>query len=94
MAEFAVKIHRIRLEPHPNADAIELAAIGGYRSVVKLGQFQEGDLLAYIPEGAIIPSGLLQEMGLENYLAGPRAEPGQGHQTPGNRLPGTGVARA
>ena len=71
MAEFAVKIHRIRLEPHPNADAIELAAIGGYRSVVKLGQFQEGDLLAYIPEGAIIPSGLLQEMGLENYLAGP-----------------------
>ena len=71
MAKFEVKMHPIRLEPHPNADAIELAAISGYRSVVKLGEFEEGQLVAYIPEGAVIPPELLREMGLENYLAGP-----------------------
>ena len=70
MAEFEVLVHRLRLEPHPNADALELAAIGGFRAAVKLGDFQDGDLVAYIPENSIVPDQLLREMGLENYLVG------------------------
>ena len=70
MAEFEVLVHRLELEPHPNADALELAAIGGYRAAVKMGEFQDGDLVAYIPENSIVPSELLREMGLENHLVG------------------------
>ena len=34
MSTFSVQIKRIRaIEPHPNADAIELAVVDGYRSV-------------------------------------------------------------
>ena len=70
MPELEVLVHKLKLEPHPNADALELAAIGGYRAVVKMGEFQDGDLVAYIPEDSIVPQDLLREMGLETYLAG------------------------
>lgn len=71
MAEFEVNVVKIdRIEDHPNADALELAIIGGYRAIVKIGEFKANDLVVYIPEAAIIPQWLLEEMGLEGYLAG------------------------
>ncbi len=71
MAEFEVNVVRIdRIEDHPNADALELAIIGGYRAIVKIGEFRAGDLVVYIPEASILPQWLLKEMGLEGYLAG------------------------
>src|SRR5574337_868696 len=64
MSSFAVTIKRIRaIEEHPNADAIELAVIDGYRSVVKKGEFVAGDLVAYIPEASLLPRWLLEHMG-------------------------------
>lgn len=64
MSTFAVPIKRIlAIEPHPNADAIEFAVIGGYRSIVKKGQFSVGDLVAYIPEAALLPESLLKRLG-------------------------------
>ena len=73
MANFEVKVYRINLEPHPDADALELAIVGDYRSAVRLGQFKDGDLAAYIPEASILPYSLIQEMGLEGRLAGSAA---------------------
>jgi len=70
MAEFKAKVEAITIEPHPNADALELAVIGGYRAIVKKGQFQSGDLAVYIPEQAVLPAWLISEMGLEGRLAG------------------------
>ena len=70
MPEIEVLIHRLKLEPHPNADALEMAAIGGYRAVVKLDEFKNGDLVAYIPEDSIIPPELIEKMDLANYLVG------------------------
>jgi len=61
MSTFAVPVKRIRaIEPHPNADAIELAVVDGYRSVVKKGEFRPGDLVAYIPEASLLPEWLLK----------------------------------
>lgn len=71
MATFEVCVYRVKIEPHTNADALELAVIGAYRSIVRKGQFKDGDLVAYIPEQAIVPETVLQEMGLEGRLAGP-----------------------
>jgi len=71
MAEFEVNVVKIdRIEDHPNADALELAIIGGYRAIVKIGEFKADDLVVYIPEASVIPQYLLEQMGLEGYLAG------------------------
>ena len=72
MATFESRVHALRIEPHPNADRLELAAIGGYRCVVGKGSFTDGDLAAYIPEGAVCPDWLIAELGLEGKLAGSR----------------------
>ena len=71
MAEFEVGTHSIVIEEHPNADLLEIARVGDYRSIVRKGQFQDGDICAYIPEGSVIPDSLLAEMELEGKLAGP-----------------------
>ncbi|MCA9692955.1 MAG: RNA ligase (ATP), partial [Myxococcales bacterium] len=70
MATFKVQTVRVLIEEHPNADALELARVGDYRSVVRKGQFKSGDLVAYIPEQAIVPAPLLEELGLTGRLAG------------------------
>ena len=65
MSTFAVSIKRISsIEPHSNADAIELAVIDDYRSIVKKGQFAAGSLIAYIPENAVLPEWMLKELKL------------------------------
>ena len=56
MAEFAAKVYPVTITPHPNADRIELAQIGDFFSIVKKGQFQAGDLAAYIPRAASSPT--------------------------------------
>lgn len=70
MAHFSVKVTSIKIEPHPNADNIELAVIGGFRSIVQKGKFKDGDLVAYIPEQSIVPNSILAELGLEGKLSG------------------------
>lgn len=50
MSTFACKARRIQIEPHPNADAIELARVDDYVSIVRKGEFEGGDLAIYIPE--------------------------------------------
>jgi len=65
MANFKVEVVEIdAIEEHPNADAIELARIGGYVSIVKKESFKEGDLAVYIPEGAVVPEWLIRKLGL------------------------------
>ena len=70
MASFESRVHALRIEPHPNADRLELAAVGGFRCVVGKASFTDGDLAAYIPEGAVCPDWLITELGLEGRLAG------------------------
>lgn len=72
MSTHTVKVQRVAIEPHPNADAIELARVGDYLSVVRKGQYQTGDLAAYLPESSLVPEQLLEELGLVGKLAGPQ----------------------
>jgi len=63
MSKFEVKVRAIlSLEPHPNADKLEFALIEGYRTLVK----KAGDLVAYIPEAAVLPEWILKSLGLWN----------------------------
>lgn len=70
MATFECKVYKLIIEEHPNADLIELAGVGDYRSIVGKGQFKTGDLGVYIPEAAVCPDWLIKELGLEGKLAG------------------------
>ena len=70
MSTFKVEVVKLRIAPHPDADALELAHVGGYVAVVRKGEFQTGDLAAYIPEGAVVPREVLVCLGLEDKLAG------------------------
>ena len=70
MSDIECKVVKMKIEAHPDADRIEIALVGGYRSIIQKGQFKTGDLAVYIPEWAIIPDDMLREMGLEGRLAG------------------------
>lgn len=70
MANFECKVYKLKIEAHPNADALELAVVGDYRSIVRKGQFKTGELGVYLPEGAVLPEWILKYLGLEGKLAG------------------------
>lgn len=71
MSTFEVKIKRIdQVEHHPNADRLDLARIDDYRCVVGRDQYQVGQLVAYIPEAAVLPEWLIEKLGLVGKLAG------------------------
>ena len=70
MSTFAVTAERVQVHPHPNADALELAQVGLYRAVVAKGKFVTGDYAIFIPEQAILPDALIEELGLTGRLAG------------------------
>ena len=71
MSAFAVPILPLDdVLPHPNADRLELAVLGGYRSIIPKGVYKPGDLVIYVPEGAIMPPYMLEREHLTDKLAG------------------------
>lgn len=70
MATFEVPVVRLAIEEHPNADLLEIARFGDYKSIVVKGHFKTGDLGVYIPEQSLLPEWLITALGLEGRLAG------------------------
>lgn len=70
MSTFTVTVLPVKIETHANADSLEIARIGDFKSIVRKGEYRDGDLVAYIPEGAVLPQELIAELGLTGKLAG------------------------
>ncbi|MFJ3878997.1 RNA ligase (ATP) [Streptomyces sp. NPDC090077] len=70
MSTLRVTVEELTVHDHPNADALELAQVGLYRAVVAKGAYRTGDLALYIPEQAVLPAPLIEELGLTGRLAG------------------------
>nr|WP_240760082.1 RNA ligase (ATP) [Phytoactinopolyspora endophytica] len=66
-----VTAEQLIVHPHPHVDFLEVAEIGLYRSVIPRGVFQTGEWAVYIPDGAVLPDGLVEELGRAGQLAGP-----------------------
>lgn len=72
MATLEVKVRILDdVKPHPNADRLELAVVGGYHAVIAKGAFQKGDKIIYIPVDAVLPQALIESLGLVGKLSGP-----------------------
>ncbi|WP_416969100.1 RNA ligase (ATP) [Streptomyces sp. 4F14] len=74
MSTLRVTAEVLTVHDHPNADALELAQVGLYRAVVAKGVYRTGDVAVYIPEQAVLPAGLIEELGLTGRLAGGKAD--------------------
>jgi RNA ligase (TIGR02306 family) len=70
MSTLRVTAEPLTIHPHPDADALELAQVGLYRAVVAKGAYQTSDFAVYIPEQAVLPAGLIDELGLTGKLSG------------------------
>jgi len=71
MSTFEVKVRKIdNIEPHSNADRLELVSIGGYRAVVQKGIHGVEDLIVYLPTDSVIPDGVAVDLGIKDYLVG------------------------
>ena len=64
MATLKCEVVRLEILTHPDADALEIAKVKGYQSIVRKGQFETGDLAVYIPEQSIVPEWLLRRLNL------------------------------
>ncbi|MFD9317531.1 RNA ligase (ATP) [Streptomyces sp. NPDC060053] len=70
MSTLRVTAEVLTVHEHPNADALELAQVGLYRAVVAKGAYRTGEAALYIPEQSVLPTGLVEELGLTGRLAG------------------------
>jgi len=51
-----VEVVRVQIEPHPNADRLDVARIFGFTCCVAKGSFTDGQLAAYIQPDSVIDS--------------------------------------
>ena len=56
MSNHRVEVVRLGpIEKHPNADTLGIVAIWGYTAIVRLGDYAEGDLVAYVEPDYVVP---------------------------------------
>jgi RNA ligase (TIGR02306 family) len=70
MSTFECKVVTVSIQPHPDADRLDVAIVGGYKAIVGKGTFSNGDAAVYIPEDSVVPDWLLEKMNLVGKLAG------------------------
>lgn len=75
MAEFRADVAKVsQVRPHPDAERLEVVQVLGFELVTGLGQYRRGDLLVHIPPAAVLPPGLISELGLTGRLEGPLSD--------------------
>jgi RNA ligase (TIGR02306 family) len=57
------------IQPHGNADALELATVQGWQMCVKKGVHQKGDLVVYFEQGTVLKKEIAAELNVATYLS-------------------------
>lgn len=69
MSDTFVEVVEIdEVQPHPNADRLEIAVVKGFTVVVGKGAFQPRQPAAYFPPNILIPDALADKLGVTKYL--------------------------
>lgn len=98
MSSLLVPVAEIEdVKPHPNADRLELAIIGGWQVIVGKGNYKPGVRVVYVPPDAIIEPRWSDRWGVTQYLSNGRVrtaklrgEPSFGFTVPITDLPAGG----
>jgi RNA ligase (TIGR02306 family) len=70
MSTIKVEVVRIdEVKPHPNADALELAIIGGWQMCVKKGVYRAGSEVVYFEPGTVLPLEVTDRLNVTQYLS-------------------------
>lgn len=70
MSTIKVEVTTINdVRPHPNADALELATVGGWQMCVRKGVYQNGDPIVYFEQGTTLPKEIADRLGVTQYLS-------------------------
>jgi RNA ligase (TIGR02306 family) len=68
-SSLVVKVHKVEnIQPHPNADRLEILTVDGWETVVKKGWLAVGDLVVYVPPDSLLPEQLGKDIGVSEYL--------------------------
>lgn len=69
MSTINVTIEQVAsIEPHLNADKLEVAKILGTQTIVPKGQYKAGDRVVFFPPDILIPQDMSQTLGIQKYL--------------------------
>lgn len=56
VAQHTCDVVEVKLETHPNADALSLVRVGDFQCVVRTADWEDGDLAVYIPPDSVVPA--------------------------------------
>lgn len=69
MSDTPVEVTKVvTIQPHPNADRLEIATVMGTQFVTQKGGLNEGDLVIYFPPDVLIPEKVAEKLGVRDYL--------------------------
>jgi RNA ligase (TIGR02306 family) len=70
MSTLVVKVTTVdEIKPHDNADALEIAIVGGWQCVVPKGEYRAGDMVVYFPPDTVLPAEVSDRFGVTKYLS-------------------------
>ncbi len=70
MSTLVVKVTTIdEIKRHPNADALDIAIVGGWQCVVPKGEYAAGDTVVYFPPNTVLPVEVSDRFGVTKYLS-------------------------
>lgn len=69
MSDINISIETIRsIDPHPQADRLEIAKVLGTQVVVPKGEYRPGDNVVYFPPDIMLPGDVSERLGVQKYL--------------------------
>lgn len=57
------------IKPHPNADKLEIAVVGGWEIITGKGNYSVGDVVVHIQPESMVPEKWAEEWGVTQYLS-------------------------
>lgn len=70
MSKLIAEVKRIdRIRPHPSADKLEIAEVGGWQTIIQKNTYKENELVIYICPDTLIPPETADKWGVKAYLS-------------------------
>lgn len=67
MSDFKVEVTRILdVIQHHNADSLSIYKVFDFNCIDKKGRFKKGDLVVYVPVDSVLPSKMVEDLGLKD----------------------------